>query len=241
MSNEVNILIVEDNNINRKIISSMIRSIGFIPIEAENGREALILLQTTSVSYILMDLLMPVMDGKEATKEIRKNGLNVPIIAISADQYSSLTPELKSLGFNDVLSKPIDKDELLKTLYRVNESIESNVVNYKIFSPRDFEEFLTDPELRKEIASTFVNEQPHDTKKLTAAFDSKDIDKIYNAVHYMKGSFSYVKASSLFDLSKEILDVCKKNDLDTVFSYKDELFKKYNQLLTEIQFYLNSL
>lgn len=242
MSENINILIVEDNNINRRIISNIIKGLGFDPIEAENGREALRVLQSKTVSYILMDLLMPVMDGYEATKLIKSSdSKNVPIIAISADQYSHLTDKMIEVGFDAVLSKPINKDDLLQTMYELNERSESKTVSYQIFNPRDFEAFLTDPALRKEIAQTFVNEATHDTRKLTKAFDSKDLDDINNAVHYMKGSFSYVKANALFTLSKTILDICKANKLEEVLDYQDELFKKYNQLLTELQFYLNNL
>lgn len=242
MSDSINILIVEDNNINRRIISNIIKSLGFDPLEAENGREALRVLQSEKVSYILMDLLMPVMDGYQATKEIKKSAnKNIPIIAISADQYSHLTEEMIAAGFDAVLSKPINKDDLLQTMYGLNEKKESNYTSYQVFNPVAFEQFLTDPDLRKEIVQTFLNEKNHDTKRLTKAFDSEVIDDIYNAVHYMKGSFSYLKSDTLFTLSKTILDECKSNNLDVVLKYKDELFKKYNKLLTELQFYMNTL
>lgn len=232
-----NILIVEDNNINRRIISNIIKSLGFEPIEAENGQKALAILDTTEVAYILMDLMMPVMDGYEASRKIKETK-DTPIIAISADQYSHLTDRMIDAKIDAVLSKPINKDDLLQTMYALNEKKESNTDTYTIFNKRAFEQFLTDESVRLEIAKTFIDEEPNDSKRLNIAFESENLDTIYNAVHYMKGSFSYIKANTLFELSKVILDQCKNKNLQKVLSYQDELLKKYNQLLTELKSYI---
>lgn len=233
----INILIVEDNNINRRIISQIIKGIGFTPIEAENGKVALDLLEKHDIAYILMDLVMPVMDGYEATKKIKETK-DIPVIAISADTYSHLTDKMISSGIDAVLSKPLNKDDLLQTMYALNEKKESNTFSYTIFNKHEFENFLTDKAVRKEIVQTFIDEEKNDTNKLTRAFQSEDIDTIYNAVHYMKGSFSYIKANTLFELSKTILDSCKQKQLKTVLSYQDELMKKYHTLLSELRSYL---
>ena len=116
----VKILLVEDDAFNQKILTKVLNSLGANLVLANNGLEALAALEQGSFDIVLMDLHMPVMDGYEATLEIRKLAryAQLPIITISA----SITDETKrrclATGMNDFVSKPINKIELLTTLER---------------------------------------------------------------------------------------------------------------------------
>ena len=115
------VLVVEDNDLNREIISSILREEGLEVVEATDGADAIDLLEhngVNSVDFILMDIQMPVMDGYEATAKIREmdGSKAVPIIALSANAFEEDKRKSIKSGMNAHLSKPINIRELMKTL-----------------------------------------------------------------------------------------------------------------------------
>jgi CheY-like chemotaxis protein len=87
---------------------------------ATNGQEALDMLDTDKHRLVLMDLQMPVMDGYEATKRMRLNGVSIPIIALTANLPKDVEDDAIKIGFDDVVMKPFLPDELRgKVLHHV--------------------------------------------------------------------------------------------------------------------------
>jgi CheY-like chemotaxis protein len=106
------ILIVDDDAINRKLLSVTLQKTGYEVIEAENGVEALSKL-TPEISLILLDLKMPVMDGIQFMEELKVKKpefLNIPILVLTTDD--SKKEEAKLAGAREVLIKPISPIEL---------------------------------------------------------------------------------------------------------------------------------
>lgn len=110
----VNILLVEDNRVNRLIIGRMIEHLGYDIFYAENGQIAVDLCQEKVFSLILMDCQMPVMDGLTATTIIRTSTLNcnVPIVAVTANAMTSDREACLQVGMNEHLAKPVKLDDL---------------------------------------------------------------------------------------------------------------------------------
>jgi len=104
------ILLCDDEVMNRKVASKILKKEGFEVVEAENGAEALEILKHEKFDLILMDLMMPVMDGYEATKIIKsdENLLNIPLIVISALSDKSAVTKALELGANEYVTKPFD-------------------------------------------------------------------------------------------------------------------------------------
>ena len=113
MISQKQILIVEDNEVNRMLLGEIL-SADYQVVEAENGLEALSVLKERGdvISLILLDITMPVMDGYEATKEIRKYSTQVPIIAVTAFAYASDEQKVMENGFDAYMAKPINADQL---------------------------------------------------------------------------------------------------------------------------------
>jgi CheY-like chemotaxis protein len=111
-----NILIVDDVKDNRVFISRMLEGAGAKTQLAANGAEALDLTNKNNFDIILMDIQMPEMDGYQVTAELRKNGYQRPILAVSA--YAMPMDKTKSLeaGCNDHLTKPINRNTLLEAV-----------------------------------------------------------------------------------------------------------------------------
>ncbi len=117
------ILLVEDNMMNREIATEYLQDFGFLVECAEDGKIACDILSNSQPGYfdlVLMDIQMPIMDGYEATKVIRKfknkKIANIPIIAMTANAFEEDKNAAKEAGMNGHLAKPIDIQKLIETL-----------------------------------------------------------------------------------------------------------------------------
>ena len=120
------VLIVEDNELNREIIHTILEDYGMIIDEAYNGQQAVEKMKTCkegSYDLILMDIMMPVMDGLQATRAIRKlprkDCQNIPIVAMSANAFDEDVRRSLASGMNAHLSKPVNIAMLEETLAEV--------------------------------------------------------------------------------------------------------------------------
>ncbi len=109
---EKSILIVDDNKLNIKVAKRAIASLNFKEIdECYNGEEALKKVKEKKYDIILMDIMMPVMSGVTAMKELKKiNHFNIPVIALTADAISGAQEKYQLLGFTDCVTKPFTKE-----------------------------------------------------------------------------------------------------------------------------------
>ena len=109
---EKNILIVDDNKLNIKVAKRAIASLNFKEIdECYNGKEALEKIKEKQYDIILMDIMMPIMSGVTAMKELKKmNHFNTPVIALTADAISGAQEKYQLLGFTDCVTKPFTKE-----------------------------------------------------------------------------------------------------------------------------------
>jgi CheY-like chemotaxis protein len=115
-----NILLAEDNLVNQKVTSQMLKKMGFNVDIAVNGEEALAAWKCKKYDVILMDCHMPVMDGLQATRMIRmeEETGHTPILALTADVMTDRKTECLSVGMDGFMSKPIRMDELRKELLK---------------------------------------------------------------------------------------------------------------------------
>ena len=118
----LNILVVEDNDLNMEIIRFMLEHYHANIVEAKNGIEAVNLIKEDKHSFdiILMDLMMPVMDGFQAAIEIRKFNKQIPILAMSANAYAQDVKKCLEVGMIGHISKPLYMEDLLE---KINEII----------------------------------------------------------------------------------------------------------------------
>ncbi len=115
------VLLVEDNSVNQLVAKGMLKKFGITVDLSYNGKEALIALQTLPYDLVFMDCQMPVMDGLEATRQIRSTNSSVlnhgiPIIAMTANAMEGDRERCLDAGMSDYLSKPINKEKLEQAL-----------------------------------------------------------------------------------------------------------------------------
>lgn len=124
------LLLLEDNEINAMIAQAQLKSVGFEVewvVDGAKGFEAYMASDENHYSCIITDMMMPVMDGPETAKRVRKSGRNdadIPILAITANSYAGRMDSIQNCGINKCILKPYKKNELLQWVY-------DNVLSYE--------------------------------------------------------------------------------------------------------------
>ncbi len=110
------ILVAEDNPLNYKYIKMILESLNLAPENAKNGKEAVEMFKQKPYDLIIMDIQMPIMDGIEATRHIRKTNKKIPIIALTAAAVEEVENKAKEAGINEYVTKPFTKEKLIETI-----------------------------------------------------------------------------------------------------------------------------
>lgn len=115
----MSVLVVDDNDMSRRIQSSLIRKLGYPVTEANSGQQALdLLMRDSSFQLVFMDMEMPLMDGVETTKHIRARGLQLPIVAVTGNNTEEDKQRCRLAGMNGFVTKPVKPDVLQSILQR---------------------------------------------------------------------------------------------------------------------------
>jgi len=150
------LLVVEDNQVNQIVISSMLRAAGHECDIAKDGRDAIAAVQKGCYDGVLMDIQMPVVDGVEATQSIRKLGekyLKLPIIALTANAMAGDEEHYLGLGMNDYVPKPIDPDRLTLALRRSIATDAAPIRRADLRMPQEPEANEEDEDLKRLLGS----------------------------------------------------------------------------------------
>lgn len=107
------ILIVEDNENLQKLYSAILKNNGYTTLSAMNGAEALKILEKEHVDLMILDIMMPVMDGYELTDVLRQGGSELPILMITAKSAREDKRAGFLVGIDDYMTKPVDEEEML--------------------------------------------------------------------------------------------------------------------------------
>ncbi len=248
----LNILLVDDNEINLKLTKTLLNERGIKTDTASNGDEAISLANEKSYHLIFMDLHMPVTDGFEATKNIRKSSQynqNTAIVALTANAMPEEQIAVYNVGMNDILTKPITEQQLFDILERWIDTsftkIETNIEPTNI-DETDFSSVYSEAEsiklaggneqLAKELFDMLIKELPKHKSKLLSALDQNSIEDMKYSVHKLHGATSYCGVPALRIAAAELENIIDEND--------DELFEEaFNITITEIErllvFYTN--
>jgi len=193
----VRVLLVEDGDVNRRLIAAMLAETGAQVDTAENGCVGIERVLATNYDVILMDMQMPVLDGFRATAELRRLGLTVPIIALTAHAMSAELERCQQVGCSACLSKPVDVATLLRTLHEAldaaspvsaaPESEAQRTVDV-VFSHGSESLKSSLPAKFNDIVCRFVPQLKQLVHDLRTAFDQRDLTTMRRLTHALRGS-----------------------------------------------------
>jgi signal transduction histidine kinase/DNA-binding response OmpR family regulator/HPt (histidine-containing phosphotransfer) domain-containing protein len=200
-------LAAEDNLVNQRLIARLLESAGHSVTVVGDGLAAVNSSQQDSYDAILMDVQMPIMDGHEATRQIRRleqvTGAHVPIIAMTAHAMKGDREKCLEAGMDDYIAKPLHKQELLQAIYEqtarkplpIGKPAEA-VAPISLDGELDIEGALRqmggDEELFCELCRLFLQESPALIDSVRTALAQGDSTAIYRAAHKLKGTVSTI-------------------------------------------------
>ncbi|QSE96721.1 PAS domain-containing hybrid sensor histidine kinase/response regulator [Fulvivirga lutea] len=235
----IKVLLVEDNEVNRLYANSILERWQCDIGEAENGYMAVEKLKAEDYDIVLMDVQMPIMDGYEATRKIRKslegNKKNVPIVALTANAIKGDIDKCKEAGMNDYLSKPFHPESLYKTISKFINSEAKQIASTKNNLHKQASDQLTnlkylksicdgDVKFMTEMIETFISNTPSTINEMQNWSDKADWEMVGKLAHKMKPSITFVGLEQAKSIIKEIEDSGKHN------TNTDQIPSKINQL-----------
>jgi CheY-like chemotaxis protein len=207
------VLVVEDIALNQLLMKTLLDDFGFERDIAANGRIAIEKLKDKDFDIILMDLQMPEMNGFEATEYIRNTmGIQVPIIALTADVTTVDLAKCKAVGMNDYIAKPVDErllytkivgwvkqQALLKEKKVERGDSEPDKKSKCVDLAYLIKRTKSDPKLMTEMISLYLEQTPPLVSIMKKSLHEKDWQSLYSAVHKMIPSFSIMGINSDFE------------------------------------------
>jgi len=238
------ILLTEDNSINQEIIIGLLENSGIDIDIASNGSEAIELFTLNKNKYelILMDLQMPIMDGFEATKNIRVKDKDIPIIALTANAMKEDIQNTQDAGMNEHLNKPIEVEILYETLLKyistkVNSEeliVKSEKLQIPKFNTIDTKAGLlhmgNSEKLYLKILAEFI------TSYEDIVFENFDDEEFKRAIHTLKGLSANIGAIKINQIALEIENTKDKNSLSSLLSI---LYEELTKTIDELKEKLN--
>ncbi|HTV22799.1 MAG TPA: PAS domain S-box protein [Polyangiaceae bacterium] len=220
------VLVAEDNVINQKVVSAMLRGLGYHVDIAQHGREALERWQDGTYDLILMDCQMPVMSGFEAAEAIRKRELGgqtrIPIIAMTAQAYAQDRARCIEAGMDMHLAKPLTANELERALTQwlpieapppiVSATIPT--ASSACVDARRLDQLVSDlgeggHELLAELIRTFFSDFEGALARLEASAQARAWPQVANEAHRLRSSTSNLAATELSRLCTRIEECAK--------------------------------
>jgi len=239
------ILFVDDNIVNQQIGKAMLDKFGLNYEIVVNGKQALEARKTRPFDLIFMDCQMPIMDGFEATRQIRlfekkSNKVNMPIIALTANAMQGDKEACIDAGMDGYLSKPYSIETLSKVL---SQWLPDNPIS-KVNSPKNepkkvLENDLIDTAKFEEtknmmgddlhlIIDAFIQSGESNINELKTQTKMNDTTQFANAAHALKGSCGVLGVQKLFELCKEAEEKCRSNTMDDMDKYAQEIKSLFN-------------
>lgn len=233
---EIRILLAEDNEVNRKIFISMLKSRGITCDVALDGKEALRKVSEEDYDIVFMDCQMPVMDGYEATAEIRRieeNRKHTKIVAVTANAMEGDSEKCIKSGMDNYITKPINFGIVFKMIEESIIDKKHNTIDYSRIIDNYINEFSRDTGLdiedALEIFEDYIRCLPDLLNGINDAINTKDLKKLAKFAHELKGSSGTLRINSVHELAKMLDKKALEEKLDEcneIFGQIKDLFYK---------------
>jgi len=241
------ILLVEDNLINQKVARKIMESMHLVISIANNGKEALEMVEVESFEIIFMDIQMPVLNGYDATLEMRARGIRTPIIAMTANAMKEDREHSMECGMNDFITKPITFNAISSIIQKWLEpgnntsneiesisNIEESVMRYRIIDEEEAINRVYDIDLLKELLVDFNTMKELEADIFEDAMAAGDITEIEHLSHALKGVAGNLALEGIYKTSAALNDAAKlahADQLPALFSEMQLEIKRFREWL----------
>ncbi len=208
------ILVVEDNPVNQRVVLGMLERMGHRPQLANDGREALQILNADDFDLVFMDVQMPEVDGLTATRNIRERekatGSHIPIVAMTAHALNGDRERCLEAGMDGYLTKPVSSQAIEGAIAQYARSALHRTVLQNANEPggpawdplKALNRVDGDETLLAELIQIFMAETPKQLATLERAIAGGDFDAVYRTGHTLKGELGYLALSSAAENAK---------------------------------------
>ena len=253
---EARILIVDDNAINITIAQGLLRPVKAICEGALSGAEALEKMKSGTYDLVLMDHMMPEMDGVETAKKIRAEipgGDSVPIIALTANVLEGVKDMFLKEGMNDFVAKPVDIEDLLTKLKKwlpkdkvqalspneieTAETEKKPAVSFDGLDNEKAIQGLGSPELFAEIVEEYYRSGAGRLQDIRKAYEAEDWKDYTIKVHALKSASRQIGAEELGSMAEALEKAGNASDLTFIHENNENALQAYDALLNRLEPY----
>ncbi len=246
------ILVAEDNEVNQRVILRQLALLGYMADIANNGREALRMLESTNYALLLNDIHMPKMDGYQLTAAIRARENSkgrIPIIALTANALKGMPEHCRNVGMNDYLAKPaqlVDLKAILEkwlpaTANPRSDSPVKSIPQRTVVGPVDVSVLKAlvgdDPTVIHEFLQDFRISTVKTAAELKVAYENGRVAQTGILAHKLKSSALSVGALKLGELCTDIEKAGKDGQAEALA----DLVRRFEEELSAVDRYLDSL
>ena len=243
----INILVAEDYLFNQLILQRYFKKLDYSFVICNNGSDAIKELKENNFDIVLMDIEMPIMNGIEAVTFIRtildNEKRSIPILALTGHHDENYFKELREIGFNDFILKPIDKEDLVKkinsylnigsSINNTKETIQKNEINPECTINLDYlNEFAQgDKEFINEMIGLFLEHAPDFIKNIKSSYSENDWEKLRYNAHKFSPQLAF------FGLNSIIIDI----DMIEDYAVKQLQIEGFDQIINKVEFNCNKV
>lgn len=207
------ILVVEDNHVNQKVVTAILRKKGYQVDVANHGREALEFLELLSYGLVLMDVQMPVLDGLETTRMIRRDSrfVNLPVVAMTAHAMSGDRERCLAAGMNGYIAKPLNPASLLRVVEEHMRKVELKAEDFEAIAPADVD---LDPIQLLEMQRRFIQVIPERMERLHQMLLHSDFRALAEDASRLRSSAEKLSAAKLAVAARQLEESAGRSDVD---------------------------
>ena len=261
------ILLVDDNKLNLKVAENVLKEYNPVITTTNSGQECLDVLSKNTFDLILMDDMMPQLSGTQTMQMLRKDpNFKMPIVVLTANAIVGARESYIKAGFDDYLSKPIDKKELVRVLKTfipldneekiiieeptetINDEVEALEDDYYYHTCKYLEEngvdvdaslkYLGSLDMYDDTANDFLKDITNRVVRLNQYKVSSNMNNYAIEVHALKSDCKYLGLTKLTELATNHESKSKENDIDYVNNNFDELMKEISRVVAVLKKYV---
>lgn len=231
------VLLVEDQVVNQKVAQSYLQKLGLTVELANNGLVAFEKCQNQKYDLVFMDCQMPVLDGFEATRRIRKeeekNGRRTPVIALTAEAQPGENSPYREAGMDDFLAKPLELNRLVETLSKWLKVPETTL---DVGALKQLQSYVVnDQNLVAALIEEFEQSAPGLIEGMKRSLNQFDLQGISEAAHALKSSSATLGAKKLAEICAQLE---KLENIQGVSVLIDQVEQQFDKSLKELKDYL---